>query len=99
MLFTFSGKFVYGFHNGNMTAAIEEYWWQFSQQNPDQHVFSNVHWQLQENGLFHSVSLTAEYCTDGHCGHWISVCYIPCVWLHEQYDVWPEAGHKEWTTL
>jgi len=48
---------LYGFCNGNVTIATKEHW----QRITDQPVFSNIHWQLQESGLFLSISVTAEW--------------------------------------
>src|SRR5215470_8490081 len=53
--------FVYGFCNGNTTAAVEEYRLRYPRRRiPDRRVFTRVHQHLREKGSFPSVNRHAE---------------------------------------
>jgi len=53
--------FVYGFCNGNTTAAVEEYRLRYPRRRiPDRRVFTHVHQHLREKGSFPSVNRHAE---------------------------------------
>jgi hypothetical protein len=53
--------FVYGFCNGNTTAAVEEDRLRYPRRRiPDRHVFTCVHQHLREKGSFPSVNRHAE---------------------------------------
>ena len=53
--------FVYGFCNGNTTAAVEEYWLRYPRRRiPDRRVFTRVPQHLREKGSFPSVNRHAE---------------------------------------
>ena len=53
--------FVYGFCNGNTTAAVEEYPLRYLRRRiPDRRVFNRVHQHLREKGSFSSVNRHAE---------------------------------------
>jgi len=52
---------VYGFCNGNTTAAVEEYRLRYPRQRiPDRRVFTRVHQHLREKGSFPCVNRHAE---------------------------------------
>jgi hypothetical protein len=53
--------FVYGFCNGNTTAAVEEYRLRYPRRRiPDRRVFTRLHQHLREKGSFSSVNRHAE---------------------------------------
>ena len=53
--------FVYGFCNGNATAAVEEYRLRYPWQRiPDKRVLTHVQQHLRENGSFPSVNQHGE---------------------------------------
>ena len=53
--------FVYGFCNGNTTAAVEEYRLRYPRRRiPNRRVFTSVHQHLREKGSFASVNRRSE---------------------------------------
>ena len=62
--------FIYGFCNGNASAAAEEYRRRYqNRRHPDARVFYRVHQHLREKGTFPGIRATAERVGAGDDGH------------------------------
>jgi len=90
--------FVYGFCNGNTTAAVEEYRLQYARQRiPDRCLFTRVNLHLREKGSFPSVNCHAERQVQRNVEEDEPI-RLPSVGLHESYGVCTQGEHERRTT-